>query len=836
MNKTLLSLVALLAPLTVAMAAPADTLVLQHYKALPPVELTQPALTDSVNLRGQQYDDFDRLTGLPRVDLDDALLSDLAAGEDGRVMLEGGRIHTLSASLLSTSYEEATLEVDCRMPYKVSFDGKVLGERSRTLTDAAPDTYSLKVYPSAHRILTIEVEAKEPVDVRLRVIPKRDDHTITLRDDAQEYMSMDFGMTGETISGVSMSPSGRFTIVQSVIISGMERQWQRVLYDGTKRIGRLPSYLSSAGWMPVSEKLYYTERDDRGRHLRTFDPATGETSELCPSIPDGGFTIAPTEDKLIFYHETEGDGQSKLLDRVLSRDDHRQLMGPRNTYDLYLFDLKTLAYRPLTYGYRSVDLQDISRDGKRIIFAVGDNDVTESPFYATAFYEMDLSTMAVDTLFTPTSTLNYVGYTPESDKLLALGNPDAFDGLGRDLPEGMIANTYETEIYLYDRKSGEAKVYTKDFDPAIQSVRLAQDRMVALFSAQDRDCQRIYSLDLKSGTIRQLPASEEYVRSFDVDLDCRKYAYYGDGASNSTRAHLGDVAKGTTQALYDLAAERMKNLRLGTTAEWSYTMPDGGEVPGMYYLPPTFDPEKEYPMLVYYYGGTSPAGRMFDWYYSAAMYAGQDYVVLVLNPSGTTGWGQEYSARHVNAWGDRTADEIIAAVKGFTDSHDFVDAKHIGCFGASYGGFMTQYLLTKTDIFACAISHAGISALSSYWGQGTWGIGYSTVASTNSYPWNNPELYADHSPLFHADKIHTPLLLTHGTSDTNVPFGESVQLYNALKILDRPVELVRVYGEDHHIMELNRRQAWMRTMMAWFQKWLKDDSTWWDSMYPERNY
>ena len=82
---------------------------------------------------------------------------------------------------------------------------------------------------------------------------------------------------------------------------------------------------------------------------------------------------------------------------------------------------------------------------------------------------------------------------------------------------------------------------------------------------------------------------------------------------------------------------------------------------------------------------------------------------------------------------------------------------------------MTQYLQTRTDLFAAAASHAGISSISSYWAGGYWGMSYSTVASEGSYPWNNPDLYTKHSPLFNADKIHTPLLLLHGTSDVNVP-------------------------------------------------------------------
>ena len=837
MKKVLLSLVLSVLVGGQALAAlPTDTLTILHYRALPATKLIAPMQTDSVNLYGKSRDSFTTSTDQPAVAADSPLLSDLIAPADTVIRLEGGKLYRLSTALLSTAYEKATLLVSCTMPYKLSFDGKVIGQKNRVLDSSREDQFDLTIYPSARRPLTITIEARDSVELVISVVPKRTGHTVSLRTDPVEYMSMDFGLTGETLTGVSMSPSGRYTILSSVRITDLKRYYSSVIYEGTRRIGTLPDGAGRGSWLPRSDRLYYTVQTDLGRSLMTYDPASGAEELLCEAVPDGSFTVAPTEDRLIYYKETTGDKQSSYVDRALGRDNHRGLMGPRTRYDLYLFDFATRDYRPLTYGYRSVGLEDISPDSRRIIFSVTDDDITESPFYATAYYEMDLETMAVDTLFAPTPNLSYVGYTGDSDKLLILGNPEAFNGIGRNLPEGMITNTYETDIYLYDRKSGTARVFTKDFAPSVQSIRPAQDRMQAVFRASDRDYQRLYTLDLRSGKITLLPVSVDYVGSYDVDAQCKSFAYIGESTNRVANAYLGDVTHRTSSVLRDLASERMKELKVGSVEDWSFTMPDGGQVPGRFYLPPSFDPQKKYPLLVYYYGGTSPVGRMFDWYYSQPMYAAQDYIVLVLNPSGTIGWGQEYAARHVNAWGDRTADEIIAATKGFVDSHSYVNGKRIGCFGASYGGFMTQYLLTKTDLFACAISHAGISALSSYWGQGTWGIGYSTVASTDSYPWNNPDLYAKHSPLFRADKIHTPLLLTHGTSDTNVPFGESVQLYNALKILGRPVEMIRVYGEDHHVMELHRRQIWMRSMMAWFQKWLKDDPTWWDDMYPERHY
>ena len=203
----------------------------------------------------------------------------------------------------------------------------------------------------------------------------------------------------------------------------------------------------------------------------------------------------------------------------------------------------------------------------------------------------------------------------------------------------------------------------------------------------------------------------------------------------------------------------------------------------------------------------------------------------MLQPSGTIGYGQEFSARHVNTAGEGVAQDIIEGTKQFCKEHAFVNDKKIGCIGASYGGFMTQYLQTQTDIFAAAISHAGISDHTSYWGEGYWGYSYSEVSMANSYPWSNPDLFVKQSPLFNADKIHTPLLFLHGDADVNVPVGESIQMFTALKLLGRETAFVAVTGQDHHIVDYGKRIQWQNTIFAWFAKWLQDDASWWTEMY-----
>jgi len=284
--------------------------------------------------------------------------------------------------------------------------------------------------------------------------------------------------------------------------------------------------------------------------------------------------------------------------------------------------------------------------------------------------------------------------------------------------------------------------------------------------------------------------------------------------------------------LLDPTVERFRYIELGKVEPWSFTASSGKMIVGRVHYPPDFDPARKWPCVVNYYGGTSTIDRSFGTRYPKDLWTANGYVVYVLQPSGATGFGQAFSAFHVNDWGKIVSGEIIEGVQAFLKAHPFVDPKRVGCIGASFGGFMTELLVTKTDIFAAAVSHAGISSISSYWGEGYWGYEYNAVSAAESFPWNRPDIYIEQSPLFAADKVKTPLLLLHGAADTNVPPGESDQMYAALKLLGKEVEYIRVADQNHFVLDYKKRIMWSDAIVAWFDRWLKDEPEWWNDMYP----
>ncbi|MDE7410295.1 MAG: prolyl oligopeptidase family serine peptidase [Muribaculaceae bacterium] len=644
---------------------------------------------------------------------------------------------------------------------------------------------------------------------------------------------IDESALGTRVSGASLSPDGKYMILSysAMYGEGKHRSWSELkeCASGKTVNATLPE---GAFWLPKGSSLCYTVATDDTYSLYSLDAATQRQTLMAEDIPERSFSVSPDCSFLILYRFVEGPKDSGPVKRLREPDD--RLGGHRNRYYLEKYDLKTGIRQPLTYSGNTTVVYDISPDSKRLVYGSRTEKMDLFPFYFNDVIELDLNTLATDTLVKGDPYVQSCVYSPDGKQLFFTGGPEAFAGIGKNNGGQKYSNDYDVQGYIMTIADKSVRPMTRDFNPSLEGEPVWNnvDRQV-YFRASDGFTLNVYRLDPKSGSIVKLDFGMPYISRFSIGSDENKWmSAIGSDYHYGGRCELLDLRSGKLRLVDDPYSRDYPDLLPGEASSWSYKASDGTVIDCMQVLPPDFDPDKKYPMIVYYYGGCSPCQRYLS-VYDPQIFASRGYVALVINPSGAYGYGQEFSSRHANAWGDYTADDIIEGVREYCRTHDFVNDKKIGCLGASYGGFMTEYLLTKTDIFAAAASHAGISNVASYWGEGNWGYSYNTAAAPESYPWNNPDLFTKHGSLFNADKINTPLLLLHGKADTNVPVGESIQLFNALRILGRDVEFVQVDGENHYISNYDKRKPWHATIMAWFAKHLQDAPEWWDSMYSD---
>ena len=686
--------------------------------------------------------------------------------------------------------------------------------------------------PGRHDVVLKFVQKAEKEDTLRVALESKQEEFLEVNPEGKRLYTLEDYMHGTRAGRTSLSPSGRF----------MRYSTTTTLPDGKTETETRILDLQTGNEQASSDfKQWATKGDGYVRSYKKGDgsiayelvnPLNGQATPLFTDYTASEGTLLPGEKLMLINKKTDGPKEDKQVFQVLEPDD--RIEGWRNRNNIQLLDTETGQVTAHTVGQHNV-YASAAPDGQRFLLMVGENDLTKRPFSFTTLLLLNRETMKADTLVSRDGFINEARWTPDGKHIIVTGSPEAFGGIGINDPTGKTPSMVQTELFELNPETKEAQPLTHDFDPNILSWQYSEADGQLYALCEERDLRQIFRLDMKKSRWEKVPTSECFVSSFSLAKEKPLLAYTGQSDSNSDRIYTIDLKSGKERLIRDYNEERMGDIQLGKFAEWNFQSSRGDTIYGRYYLPPHFDATKQYPMLVYYYGGCSPVGRYLDSYYNYHGWAAMGYVVYVVQPSGATGFGQEFAARHVNAYGDYTADDIIEGTKKFCEAHPYVNVKKIGCLGASYGGFMTMYLQTKTDIFAAAMAHAGISNPASYWGFGYWGYSYNTIAAANSYPWNNPELYSGHAPLFNADKVHTPILFLHGGADTNVPIVESTQMFNALKLLGRECAFVTVEGQNHHILEYERRIKWVHTFYAWFAKYLQDDDTWWETLYPTKN-
>ncbi|MFA8449330.1 MAG: prolyl oligopeptidase family serine peptidase [Bacteroidales bacterium] len=749
-------------------------------------------------------------------------------------------IQFLTSYLVIDQFSKVNAKVKTEMPFQLFLDGNIIKTVEKP-SRKKPKDISLTLEPGKHQLILKVLSEKKglSLDCSFEVsdIDKKS-FTFFPTLNPERYMDMDLLVNGVRLYDIDISPKGNYVLLfylKTYPKTGKVERWTELRNVSDNRmIQRFCKNEKRFGWKPDTDELSYEVNIAKVHKLMLLNVSDLKLKEIYQSdkkfsayrwSPKGDFIILTTSEKF----SSRKDG-IKFFDGLEDR-------WPwwRNRSFLRYIDVNTGTMYPLTVGHLTTSLQDISPDGKRILFTQSKPHYTERPFTEQFLFEMDLSSYSIDTVWKKDFGASSVSYSPDGENLLILGGPATFGKIGMNVDKDQVPNDFDIQAYVYNLKEKKARSLTLEFNPKILNAKWSKTDGNIYFLTEDRTYNYVYKYNSAIRNFSKLDVGQDIVKRVSFSDTGSNFAFIGESISSPAIGGIYDLDTETFTILSEPEKEDFDDVRFGLTEDWNFVNERGDKIEGRVYYPPNFDKNKKYPVIVYYYGGTSPTTRTFRGRYPKNLFAANGYIVYVLQPSGATGYGQKFSAMHVNNWGKTNALDIIEGTKKFLAEHSFADSTKVGCMGASYGGFMTMYLVTQTNIFSAAISHAGISAISSYWGEGYWGYLYSTVASANSFPWNNPGLYVKQSPLFSADKVNTPLLLLHGGADTNVPFGESIQFYTALKLLNKPVEMIEIKGQDHHIIDYKKRILWQKAILSWFDKNLKNQDKWWDNLFPEKN-
>ncbi|WP_372754689.1 prolyl oligopeptidase family serine peptidase [Labilibaculum sp.] len=724
---------------------------------------------------------------------------------------------------------------------EVYVDGvKLITQDQAELKDAKELSEEIKLEQGKHCILVKFLSGKEKNGFQLSLLANEkmptDQYSLSLS--PTQNISISKILDGTKVNNTQLSPDEKFVLIsysRTLPPSNKNEKWQEIQEIASGKITHSfrGSKLSNLQWVPVGNQLSYTKNYEDKTSIFVFDIKDGSEKEIAEGIENfDSYSWSPTGKKIIY--SVQKDHSEKWEIRKIQGMEDR-LPGFRTRSFLYQLDVENGVRQRLTYGSISTKLHDISKDGKYILFSQSRPDYKEYPYDKQDLYQMNLENFQLDTIWKDKLFAGYAQYSADGSKLLIQAGPSCFGKIGENIGKQPIANNYDGQLYILDLSTQKVDPITYHFDPSVdQAVWNKKDGNIYL-KAEVKDYVRLFQYKIETKEFSPLAINSDVVRNFNLSAGGEKITYTACSISTPYQAFVYNISKRENLLISNPQKENLKNVQFGKTEDWNFTKEDGKTIIGRIYYPPNFDASKKYPVIVNYYAGTVPVERSYGGRYPLNLYAAMGYVVYLLQPSGATGFGQEFSAEHQNNWGISTADEIIEGTTKFLKAHPFTDADHVGCIGASYGGFMTMLLQTRTDIFAAAISHAGISDISSYWGEGYWGYSYSVNASAKSFPWNNRHLYVDQSPLFNADKVVTPMLLIHGSVDTNVPLGESIQMYQALKLLGKDVDFVLVKDQDHHITNYSQRILWNNTIFAYFAKHLKKQDAWWNELYPDKN-
>ena len=379
-------------------------------------------------------------------------------------------------------------------------------------------------------------------------------------------------------------------------------------------------------------------------------------------------------------------------------------------------------------------------------------------------------------------------------------------------------------LFVQDRQSRKTRDLTEKFDRSLGSFTWSADGKVLLFAAEDSGESPIF-LQFASGELSQ-PHKLNPTEMHADDLVMPGHDLFFTRMSISAPNEIWRLPPAAPDYSAPIQVTHMNDALLSQIdmqplESFTFKGANDEEVQGFMIKPPGFDPNKKYPLKFLIHGGPQGAwGNSWTYRWNAELFAASgNYVVVMINFHGSTGYGQKFTDSISGDWGGKPYVDLMKGLDYVEKTYPFIDKNREAALGASYGGYMANWILGHTNRFKCIVSHDGTFNTESAYGttEELWFPEWEFKGP----PWKKRELYRKFSPHLFADKFKTPTLVVHGQNDYRLDVSEGFQLFTTLQRLKIPSKFLYFPDEGHWVLKPQNSRLWYKTVNDWVDQWCK---------------
>ncbi len=380
---------------------------------------------------------------------------------------------------------------------------------------------------------------------------------------------------------------------------------------------------------------------------------------------------------------------------------------------------------------------------------------------------------------------------------------------------------YESDrfrLVIYDRKAGQIQNLTENLDRWIENIAWSPDSKSIYFTSEDKGEIPIYRIDIsKPNQAQEITrgANDE----IQVTQDGKTLVFSRMSAMAPNEVYKLSIGEKVAHQLSHLNDAVLSKVQMSPVESFWFTGAEGAKVQGFLLKPPQYDPMKLFPVKFLIHGGPQGAwGDEWSYRWNSQLFAADGYVVVMINPRGSTGYGQKFIDEINGDWGGRPYVDLMNGLDYVEKTYTFADKDRECALGASYGGYMINWILGHTTRFKCLVSHDGMFNTESAYGT-TEELWFNEWEFKGT-PWTNRELYRKWSPHLFADKFKTPTLVVHGQLDYRLDVSEGFQLFTTLQRLDVPSKMLYFPDEGHWVLKPQNSDLWYKTVNGWVNEWI----------------